>query len=282
MAERPAILRGFRLADATALLVCALALAAAPASAASRTKVAAASDPSAAGGAVVYEKSGAGVLLRDGTESPLPGHDPALGGGVRRMAVGQPGDDRHRGDARAGGRCSTRRAPTRSRCRARGSSGASPSRGGGDLLVGRARQRALARRPRRGDQGRDPDRPAQPRRRHARLRDRGPPQLADRRGRPRPGQAAHAAPRALRRDGLQPVAARRAPALRPDLEPHAGAAPRPHARRPRARALQDRARPRAATAATRRASTRCATTTTPSTRRRRSAAPPAPRCGPRR
>ena len=88
MAERPAILRGFRLADATALLICALALAAAPASAASRKVVAAASDPSAAGGAVVYEKAGAGVLLRDGTESPLPGHDPALGGGLAAWLSG--------------------------------------------------------------------------------------------------------------------------------------------------------------------------------------------------
>ena len=83
MAERPAILRGFRLADATALLVCALVLAAAPASAAKSTLVAApASDPSAAAGAVVYERAGAGVLLRGGAETPLPGHDPALGGGL--------------------------------------------------------------------------------------------------------------------------------------------------------------------------------------------------------
>jgi hypothetical protein len=84
MAERPAILRGFRLADATALLVCALVLAAGPASAASRTVVSsAASDPSAAGGAVAYERpDGTGVVLRAGAETPLPGHDPALGGGL--------------------------------------------------------------------------------------------------------------------------------------------------------------------------------------------------------
>jgi len=91
MAERPAILRGFRLADATALLVCALVLAAAPASAAPTVVSSAASDPSAAGGAVAYEKAGgAGVVLRDATETPLPGGDPALGGGyVAWIAAGQ-------------------------------------------------------------------------------------------------------------------------------------------------------------------------------------------------
>lgn len=90
MAERPAILRGFRLADATALLVCALVLAAAPAGAASRTVVsAAASDPSAAGGAVVYERTdGSGVIRRGAAETVLPGHDPALGGGFVAWLAG--------------------------------------------------------------------------------------------------------------------------------------------------------------------------------------------------
>ena len=172
MAERPAILRGFRLADATALLVCALALAAAPASAASRTKVAAASDPSAAGGAVVYEKSGAGVLLRDGTESPLPGHDPALGGGyvawlsgnqvtIATAATLAPAVIFDAPGADAVAVSSTwivwRTASARRRRPA----------------VGRARQRPLARRARRGDERRDPGRAAQPRRRHGGLRDSG-------------------------------------------------------------------------------------------------------------
>jgi len=81
MAERPAILRGLRRADAVALLACALALAAAPAQAQS-VLAAGASDPSADGDAVAWHRPGApGVLLRGFGTFALPGQQPALGGG---------------------------------------------------------------------------------------------------------------------------------------------------------------------------------------------------------
>jgi len=81
MAERPAILRGLRRADAVALLACAVALAAAPAQA-QGVLAADASDPTADGDAVAWHRPSApGVLLRGFGTFALPGQRPALGGG---------------------------------------------------------------------------------------------------------------------------------------------------------------------------------------------------------
>ncbi|HEX8102602.1 MAG TPA: hypothetical protein VF533_08325 [Solirubrobacteraceae bacterium] len=84
MAERPAILRGLRALDAAALLACAVALAAGPASAATAQRIAAAAtDPSAAGDVLVYhEPGGAGLLRRGEQVERLPGRFPAAGGGL--------------------------------------------------------------------------------------------------------------------------------------------------------------------------------------------------------
>ena len=83
MAERPLVLRGLRLADGTALAVCAVALAGGGAAAAATTTVASpATDPTAAGADLAWSVPGGnGVLARRGRRVPLPGSDPALGGG---------------------------------------------------------------------------------------------------------------------------------------------------------------------------------------------------------
>jgi len=83
MAERPALLRGFRLADAFALVACALALLAAPVEAAPprpTVTATAASDPSASGALLAWQVPGSSGFLRT-AEGPLalPGRDPALG-----------------------------------------------------------------------------------------------------------------------------------------------------------------------------------------------------------
>jgi hypothetical protein len=91
MAERPAILRGLRVADAAALLGCALVLAASPASAAD-VVVRGGTDPSADGDALAWQQPrGAGLLVLPGAAAPagLPGSHPALGGG--RVAWIEPG-----------------------------------------------------------------------------------------------------------------------------------------------------------------------------------------------
>jgi hypothetical protein len=94
MAERPALLRGFRLADAAALACCALAFFTGGASAATRI-ASGASDPNAYGDLLVWDTPSGGVLQRsalparrggsghhlDSSSSGLPGRDPALGGG---------------------------------------------------------------------------------------------------------------------------------------------------------------------------------------------------------
>jgi hypothetical protein len=84
MAERPAILRTLRTADAAALAACAAALWAAPAQAASVFAVPA-TDPSADGALVAFQEPGAGgVLARvggDGFRRAAPGPHPAVGGG---------------------------------------------------------------------------------------------------------------------------------------------------------------------------------------------------------
>jgi hypothetical protein len=80
MAERPALLRGLRLADGVALLLCALALSADSAFAAT-VMAAPAADPSAAGDDVAWQQPGAaGVLARGPHRIALPGQDPALSG----------------------------------------------------------------------------------------------------------------------------------------------------------------------------------------------------------
>ena len=102
MAMRPKVLRGFRLADAVALVACAAALvpmgaasAAATRSSAATTVIAVgASDPSVAAGAVAWDAGGRGFLLvprpaepplvhhLGRVAAPLPGSDPALGGSL--------------------------------------------------------------------------------------------------------------------------------------------------------------------------------------------------------
>ncbi len=86
MAGRPQILRGFRLGDALALSACAAALILTAAAGASRLERRAAADPALAGSAIVYQlPDRSGVLERAGERVPLPGRDPAIGGG--RVAV---------------------------------------------------------------------------------------------------------------------------------------------------------------------------------------------------
>jgi hypothetical protein len=81
MAERPAILRTLRAADAAALAACAAALWAAPAQAATVFAVPA-TDPSADGALVAFQQPGAGgVLARPGARQAAPGPHPAVGGG---------------------------------------------------------------------------------------------------------------------------------------------------------------------------------------------------------
>ena len=82
MAGRPSIYRGFRLGDALALVVAAVALAAGAGSAtAAQTEVPNGADPSAAESDLVYQRSDrTGVLRRDGQDILLPGTDPAVGG----------------------------------------------------------------------------------------------------------------------------------------------------------------------------------------------------------
>ena len=83
MAERPAILRGLRVADAAALLLCAVAIGAAPARAATVVSIPA-GDPSAEGALLAWQyPGGPGVLRRaDGAAVALPGRDPSLAAGL--------------------------------------------------------------------------------------------------------------------------------------------------------------------------------------------------------
>ena len=82
MAERPAILRALRAADAVALAACAAVLWAAPAQAAT-VFATPATDPSADAGLVAFQQPGAGgIIVRPGAREPAPGPHPALGGGL--------------------------------------------------------------------------------------------------------------------------------------------------------------------------------------------------------
>jgi hypothetical protein len=89
MAEAPRLWLGLRRLDALGLGVCALALAGASASAApiartatAQTRIAQATDPTAANGALAWQQVGAGGLLSLNGAAPLvlPGAYPALGG----------------------------------------------------------------------------------------------------------------------------------------------------------------------------------------------------------
>jgi hypothetical protein len=84
MAERPGILRGLRALDAAALAACALALATAPAQAATRASVVVhdASDPSVAGDMLAWEgPGGAGWFRGGGSTWRAPGAHPAVAPG---------------------------------------------------------------------------------------------------------------------------------------------------------------------------------------------------------
>ncbi len=88
MAERVVVLRGFRLANAAALALCALVLL--PAGASAATLVAQpASDPAVAGTAIVWQQPAGGGVLRDGgRDTPLPGSDAAIGGALVAWRAG--------------------------------------------------------------------------------------------------------------------------------------------------------------------------------------------------
>jgi hypothetical protein len=81
MAERPALYRGFRLGDAVALALAAVALGAGSSASAANTVVTMAADPSAAGRTLVYQRADqSGALRSHGQTIDLPGTDPAIGG----------------------------------------------------------------------------------------------------------------------------------------------------------------------------------------------------------
>jgi hypothetical protein len=83
MAERPSILRGFRLADAGLLTLCLVLLLSGGAQAATPAVTPPAADPAAAGGALAWQRPGGGAasLSEGGQTRSLPGRDPAVGGG---------------------------------------------------------------------------------------------------------------------------------------------------------------------------------------------------------
>ncbi|MEA2311224.1 MAG: hypothetical protein QOE28_1192 [Solirubrobacteraceae bacterium] len=82
MAERPRILRALRAADAVALAACAAALLAAPAQAAT-IFAQPATDPSADGGLLAFQRpGGSGVLAQGKRRDAAPGAHPAVGGGL--------------------------------------------------------------------------------------------------------------------------------------------------------------------------------------------------------
>jgi hypothetical protein len=82
MCERDSTYLNLRRGDAAALLLAAVALVVAPGSAgAARTQVSHATDPSATGDALLFQRlGGPAVISRGGPEIPLPGKHPAIGG----------------------------------------------------------------------------------------------------------------------------------------------------------------------------------------------------------
>ena len=291
MAERPAILRGLRAADAVALALCAAVIGVAPAqaaeprasAAAATIAAAAASGPAADAGLFAFQRPGGTGYLRRGGDVRAPRPRPRARRRARRLA--RRGADRARRPDHARARrrlrlarrrrlrvqrpvgrvaASARRSSSPSRAtsaprrawwrpRAPASSSAAPSLAGQSLVFHRA-----------GRSG-----------------------VADPAARPRHGQERRAALRAPRA-AAQPVLRRPRAALRA-LDLHApGAAARP-ARPPRDRrataASTARPRPAAATRATSRATAATAPATRAASRRGSPPArPPAsrPRCGPRR
>jgi hypothetical protein len=92
MASEPRLWLGLRRLDALGLVLCALALGGASATASAKAaSIAAATDPSASGGELAWQQlSGTGALLNAaGAVSALPGASPALGGGL--VAWASPG-----------------------------------------------------------------------------------------------------------------------------------------------------------------------------------------------
>jgi hypothetical protein len=83
MCERPGVYLGLRRGDAGALAAAALALVVAPGTAGAASQVAEnAADPSATVSALTFELLGGnGVIRSGGSDQPLPGGDPAIGGG---------------------------------------------------------------------------------------------------------------------------------------------------------------------------------------------------------
>jgi len=91
MAERPGILRGFRVADALALALCAVALSAETAAAATRTVVAGPSaDPSVSGDALALRVPGGQAVLggQRGSFAPVGVERAAVGGGRIALVEG--------------------------------------------------------------------------------------------------------------------------------------------------------------------------------------------------
>jgi hypothetical protein len=89
MAQRPALLRGVRIADGLAMAVCAAALAGSPALAATPTVVTAGEDPSASGAYLAWQVPGFGGFLRGPAGTTALGcQDPALGGSLLACVVG--------------------------------------------------------------------------------------------------------------------------------------------------------------------------------------------------
>jgi hypothetical protein len=90
MADRPALYRGFRLGDGAALSLVAVALVATVPASAARLERAPAADPSVAAEGLGFQRPDrSGFLLRGGEEVPLPGRDPALGGGRAAVVSGE-------------------------------------------------------------------------------------------------------------------------------------------------------------------------------------------------
>jgi hypothetical protein len=82
MAERPGIYRGLRALDAAALVACAAVLVTSPAQAATSTLSRGATDPSADGIWVAYDRPGAAPVLEGrGERRALPGRDPQVAAG---------------------------------------------------------------------------------------------------------------------------------------------------------------------------------------------------------
>jgi hypothetical protein len=83
MAERPSLYRGARIGDGVALLGAAAILIVAAPAGATKTAARPAADPGVGGKTIVFQRrDGSGAIRRGDTTMPLPGHDPAIGGGL--------------------------------------------------------------------------------------------------------------------------------------------------------------------------------------------------------